>query len=88
LSGDKVSYPEIVDYHAVVQDPRNTFTDAELKTGAIAKDPSGLPSVNSGGSALTYTVHSGQKKYAVRCFKRELPQAQNRYGRISASSDP
>lgn len=79
-----MSYPQIVEYNAAVQDPRNTFTDPELRAGRVAETNLGLPLALSGGFALTYTVQSGSKKFAVRCFHREVPQAQNRYAKISA----
>lgn len=78
-----MSYPQIVDYNAAVQDPRNTFTDPELRAGKVAETPLGLPLALSGGFALTYTVQSGGKKLAVRCFHKEVPQAQTRYAKIS-----
>src|SRR5262249_13690270 len=79
-----MTYPQMIDYHAAVQDPRNTFTDPELKIGKVAQTPLGLPLALSGGFALTYTVRSGSSKFAVRCFHREVPQAQQRYAKISA----
>jgi hypothetical protein len=82
--GDNVSYPQIVEYNAAVQDPRHTFSDPELKAGRVAETPLGLPLALSGGFALTYTVQSGSKKFAVRCFHREVPQVQNRYAKISS----
>jgi hypothetical protein len=79
-----VSYPQIIDFNEAVQDPRNSFRDAELKAGSVATTPLGLPLALSGGFALTYTVQSGHKKFAVRCFHREVPQAQARYAQISS----
>ena len=73
----------MIDFHDAVQDPRNTFTDPELKACKVAVTQSGLPLALGGTFALTYTVQSGQKKLAVRCFHREVPQAQNRYAKIS-----
>jgi hypothetical protein len=81
---DNVTYPQIVEYNAAVQDPRHTFTDSELKAGKVAETPLGLPLALSGGFALTYTVQSGSKKFAIRCFHREVPQVQNRYAKISS----
>jgi serine/threonine protein kinase len=78
-----VSYPQITDYQDAVQDPRHTFTDPELKIGSVALSPLGLPQPMSGGFALTYKVQSGAKRFAVRCFHREVPQAQARYAQIS-----
>jgi hypothetical protein len=68
-----VSYPQITDYQDAVQDPRNTFTDPELRVGRVAVSPLGLPMPMSGGFALTYKVQSGSKKFAVRCFYHEVP---------------
>jgi hypothetical protein len=73
----------MIDFNDAVQDPRNTFTDPELKACKVAVTQSGLPLALGGTFALTYTVQSGQKKLAVRCFHREVPQAQNRYAKIS-----
>jgi hypothetical protein len=79
-----VSYPQIIDYNEAVQDPRHSFTDPELQVGRVAETPLGLPLALSGGFALTYTVQSGSRKYAVRCFHREVPEVQKRYSAISA----
>lgn len=79
-----MSYPQIIDYNEAVQDPRNAFLDPELKAGKVAETPLGLPLALSGGFALTYTVNSGPRKFAVRCFHRAVPEAQSRYAAISA----
>ena len=79
-----MSWPQILDYNEAVQDPRNAFTDPELRSGAVAETPLGLPLALSGGFALTYTVASGPRKFAIRCFHREVPEAQTRYAAISA----
>jgi serine/threonine protein kinase len=79
-----VSYPQITDYQDAVQDPRNTFTDPELKAGSVAVSPLGLPMPMSGGFVLTYKLQSGSRKFAVRCFHHEVPQAQAKYAQISA----
>ena len=73
----------MIDLQAAVQDPRNTFADPELKAGKVAETPSGLPMALGGTFALTYMVRSGHRKLAIRCFHREVPQAQNRYAKIS-----
>jgi hypothetical protein len=81
--GAIVSYPQIVDYNDAVQDSRS-FSDPELKAGRVTTTPLGLPLALSGGFALTYTVQTSQKKLAVRCFHREVPDAQNRYAKVSS----
>ena len=78
-----MSYPQFIDYDEAVQDPRHSFTDPELQAGRVAETPLGLPLALSGGFALTYTVQSGPRKYAVRCFHREVPEVQKRYSAIS-----
>ncbi|NPU11976.1 hypothetical protein HL666_14480 [Bradyrhizobium sp. 83002] len=77
-----MTYPQSIEYNDAVQDPRS-FTDPELKTGTVTTTPLGLPLALSGGFALTYTVHVGRKKFAVRCFHRAVPDAQDRYAKIS-----
>jgi hypothetical protein len=42
-----------------------------------------LPLAISGGFALTYTIKTGAKKYAVRCFHRESKALERRYEAIS-----
>lgn len=78
-----MSYPQITDYQDAVQDPR-TFYDPSLKTGKVATTPLGLPLALSGGFALTYLFQVGQKRLAVRCFHKEVPNAQARYAQVSS----
>jgi hypothetical protein len=77
-------YPQITDYQDSVQDPRTAFSDPELKLGQVKVNPLGLPEPMSGGFVLTYTVKTGSKQYAVRCFHREVPNAEMRYSKISS----
>lgn len=79
-----MTYPQAIEYHEALQDPRNAFFDPVLKSGTVAQTPLGLPLALSGGFALTYTVQTGATKFAVRCFHREVPEAQGRYALISA----
>jgi hypothetical protein len=79
-----MSYPQAIEYHEALQDPRRAFSDPMLKAGTVAQTPLGLPLALSGGFALTYTVQTGARKFAVRCFHREVPEAQQRYALISA----
>ncbi len=78
-----VSYPVIVEYNEAVQYPKATFTDPRLQSGQVATTPLGLPLALSGGFALTYTISSAGKKYAVRCFHRQIPSAEQKYEAIS-----
>src|SRR5215469_1695088 len=76
-------YPQITEYHEAVQHPQIAFVDPELKQGTVAENNLGLPLVMSGGFALTYAVTTPRKKCAVRCFHREIPEIQQKYGAIS-----
>jgi predicted Ser/Thr protein kinase len=76
-------YPQIVEYNEAVQHPAQAFVDSELKRGSIKETNLGLPLVLSGGFALTYTLSTSSKKYAVRCFHRETPSIEQRYDEIS-----
>jgi hypothetical protein len=73
----------MIDYNDAVQNPAHSFVDKELKTGSVRKNALGLPLVLSGGFALTYAVTTGSKKYAVRCFHREIPAIESKYKEIS-----
>lgn len=78
-----MTYPQSTEYHSAVQSPEICFVDPELRSGTVRSTPLGLPHALSGGFALTYTVQNGAKKFAVRCFHREVPDLQNRYEVIS-----
>ncbi|MGE3335522.1 MAG: hypothetical protein AB7I36_17905 [Rhodospirillaceae bacterium] len=77
-------YPQIVEYNDAIQHPQSAFSDPELQRGLVEQTPLGLPLALSGGFALTYKIQSGAKRFAVRCFHREVPEAQAKYAAISA----
>lgn len=76
-------YPQIVEYNDAVQEPDKVFADLELKRGITELSPLGLPVARSGGFALTYSIECSGRRYAVRCFHREIPGVQERYAAIS-----
>ncbi len=78
-----MAYPQSTEYHSAVQNPELCFIDPELQSGNVRTTPLGLPYALSGGFALTYTIESGPKKFAVRCFHREVRDIQSRYEMIS-----
>jgi len=79
-----MSYPQIIDYNEAVQHPSQTFFDADLRAGTVKENNLGLPLVLSGGFALTYSVEAAARKYAVRCFHREIPTIEKKYEAIAA----
>ena len=77
-------YPQIVDYNEAVQNPRTAFRDLVLQGGRIRENNLGLPLALSGGFALTYNLTtSNGKRLAIRCFHRQIPEAEVRYSQIS-----
>jgi hypothetical protein len=76
-------YPAISEYNQSAQNPVSAFTDPELATGTLATSGLGLPIVLGGGFALTYTIASKARKFAVRCFHRYVPDLKQRYAEIS-----
>lgn len=76
-------YPSLEQYNLAFQLHSKLLIDPELKSGSVATTGLGLPLAISGGFALTYTIKSGIKKYAVRCFHRESKALERRYEAIS-----
>jgi hypothetical protein len=73
----------MVEYNEAVQHPAQAFVDPELRRGSVSENNLGLPLVLSGGFVITYTINTPQKKWAVRCFHREIPAIQQKYSAIS-----
>lgn len=78
-----MAYPSLEQYNLAFQAHSRLLTDTELQRGTVATTGLGLPLAISGGFALTYTIKSGAKKYAVRCFHRESKELEKRYSAIS-----
>ncbi len=78
-----MGYPSLEQYNEAFQLPRATLTDTELKQGTVATTGLGLPLALCGGFALTYTVKTPSKKYAVRCFHKQSNALEKRYESIS-----
>ncbi|WP_321868096.1 protein kinase family protein [Paraburkholderia tropica] len=78
-----MAYPSLEQYNNAFNNHSLWLADPELKAGRVGTTGMGLPLAISGGFALTYTVTSGTKKYAVRCFHRESKALERRYTAIS-----
>src|SRR6185312_4571109 len=79
-----MSWPLSQDYNEAIQDPRNSFSDAELKTGEAASNALGIPMPRSGNFADVYEMRSRSGgHWAVKCFTREVPNLRERYAAIS-----
>jgi hypothetical protein len=71
------------DYNEAVQDPALSFADPELRQGEAVTNALGIPQPFSGNFADVYALKCGPRKYAVKCFTRQIPGLQERYVEIS-----
>jgi hypothetical protein len=81
-----MAWPLSQDYNEAIQDPAQSFHDAELRAGQPTLNALGLPMPRSGNFADVYEVHcpATANKWAVKCFTREVPGLQQRYAAIGA----
>ncbi len=75
-------WPGITDFSEAVQNPLLCFKGTELEAGAVLVNQRGMPLVFSGAFACVYSVSVGGRKYAVRCFTREVKDQQTRYNQL------
>src|SRR5262249_48061599 len=78
-----MAWPMSQDYNEAIQNPALCFADPELKTGEAVTNALGLPVPCSGNFADVYAVTTPQRKWAVKCFTREIPGLRERYVEIS-----
>jgi hypothetical protein len=76
-------WPLSQDYNEAIQEPAQCFADSELKQGEAVTNALGLPVPCSGNFADVYAVQAGTRKWAVKCFTRQVPGLQERYAQIS-----
>ena len=76
-------WPGITDFSEAVQNPPLCFKGTELEAGAVTINQRGMPLVFSGAFACVYSVSVGGRKFAVRCFTREVKDQQTRYNQLS-----
>jgi hypothetical protein len=76
-------WPQLTDYQEAIQAPERCFDDPELRRGRPLLDALGLPRPATGGFASVYRLDCGDRRFAVRCFSRPVPDIEARYARIS-----
>ena len=76
--------PSLTDYMQTFQNPQLFLTDRVLAGCTCPKDQQGQPEVQSGGFALTFCLTGNGRKWAVRCFHREVGDRDKRYTAISS----
>ncbi|MFK0249507.1 hypothetical protein ACIQUM_32825 [Amycolatopsis azurea] len=75
--------PTLDDYQTAIQAPDHTLLDPVLHAGKVEINSQRMPSVVSGGFALTYSITAGGRRYAVRCFHKPGNRLDERYAHIS-----
>ncbi len=76
-------WPSMVDYQEAVQSPPSAFTSYELRCGTPVANKLGMPRPISGTFASVYELVSGGRRWAVKCFLRNIPDLHRRYAKIS-----
>src|SRR5205085_618995 len=80
----RMGWPLSQDYNEAIQDPQSSFADPELCGGKAATNALGMPMPRSGNFADVYEVTGASgKKWAVKCFTRQVAGLQERYHEIS-----
>jgi hypothetical protein len=77
-------WPISQDYNEAIQDPASSFADPELKQGEATTNALGIPMPRSGNFADVYEFICPQRKWAVKCFTRQIPGLRDRYKEVSA----
>ncbi len=78
-----MSWPLSQDYNESIQTPAQCFTDPDLHQCEAVTNAMGMPEPCSGNFADVYAVQDGNKKWAVKCFTRQIPGLKERYAEIS-----
>ena len=78
-----MAWPMSQDYNEAIQNPAGSFSDPELKQGEAVCNAMGLPVPCSGNFADVYALQTPQRKWAVKCFTRQIPGLRERYIEIS-----
>ena len=79
-----MAWPNPNEYVEALQNPQQAFGDPDLKTGKVVTNRLGLPRPISGNFATVFEVEGESRRWAVRCFLREVTNQQQRYAAISA----
>lgn len=81
-----MAWPMSQDYNEAIQSPALCFNDPELQRGEATTNAIGLPMPRSGNFADVYEFNcpARQRKWAIKCFTREVPGLRERYAEISA----
>jgi formylglycine-generating enzyme required for sulfatase activity len=79
-----MAWPTSQDYNEAIQNAETCLADAELRAGRPVVNALGMPLPRSGNFADVYEFDcpASGKRFAVKCFTREVPGLQERYSAI------
>jgi hypothetical protein len=77
-----MQWPSFQDYNEAVRCPESSFEDADLAKGMVELDPLGLPKAASGNFATVYKLTCGDRRYAIKCFLRNVHGQHQRYAQL------
>jgi HEAT repeat protein len=78
-----MSWPLSQDYNEAIQNPRSSFSDAELCAAEPVSNALGIPIPRSGNFADVYEMRSAAGRWAIKCFTRQVSSLSERYAAIS-----
>lgn len=83
-----MSWPLPQDFNEAIQSPHYNFSDLDLQRSQVVTNSLGIPLPCSGSFADVYQLRCpGGKRWAVKCFTREMPSLRERYAAISRHLD-
>jgi hypothetical protein len=78
-----MALPKGDQYNEAVQNPKISFSDADLRASEVESDFMGLPKPYSGGFTVTFKLQNAQNSWAVRCIIRNISGLKERYQAIT-----
>ena len=75
----RIFWPTPQDYNESIQNPSVNLSDGDLRNGTVRSAGSGIPMPVTGGFASVYRIDTGEKRWALRCFLRQIPDIERRY---------
>ncbi len=76
-------WPSMSDYQEAIQAPHLCFSAPDLSQGVPVTNKLGLPRPICGNFASVYELSCGGKRFAVKCFLRNIPDLHKRYEKIA-----
>ena len=79
-----MTWPSPGEFRSAVQTPNFCFEHLDLRLGDVRTTLSGIPANWAGNFACVFQVsRSTSRKFAVRCFTREVGDQRDRYGQLA-----